>query len=420
MNSRERIIKTINHQQPDRVPLDLGATGQTGISASTLYSLRPALGLEKKPIDICEVFQMLGNVDMDMIETLGVDVIGINNPKNLLGLDQVPRKPWVMPDGTPVNISSDFQWDVDEKGNTYAYPQGDRGVPPSLHMPKGGTFFDNIDRSPKYDENNLQPRKDFKDSFSIFDDPTAGIIEQKSIQLYEETELGIIGNCGGAGFGDAAIMPGPFEKNPTGIRKMDEWLMAHLLFPDYVKEVFEMQKEVALKNLEIYKQAVGNRIQIIWLSGTDFGTQNNEMYSTETFRNLYKPFYKEVNDWVHSNTSWKTFYHSCGSIANLLDDFVEMGVDIINPVQCSAKGMEASYLKEKYTGKLVFWGGGVDTQHTLPFGTPEEVRKEVLSRLEIFSQGGGYVFNTIHNIVAQTPIDNIIAMFNAYREFNQR
>ena len=178
-----------------------------------------------------------------------------------------------------------------------------------------------------------------------------------------------------------------------------------------------MQLEVALKNLQIYKEAVGNKIQIVMVSGTDFGTQNGSFISPEMYRDIYKPYHKKINDWIHENTDWKTFYHSCGAISNLLDDFVDAGIDIINPVQCSAAGMDAKALKEKYKGKLVFWGGGVDTQHTLPFGTKEAVVEEVKERMGILGEGGGYVFNTIHNVVANTPIDNLKAMYETVQKY---
>ena len=215
------------------------------------------------------------------------------------------------------------------------------------------------------------------------------------------------------------MLPGLCEKNPKGIRSMDDWLMAHILYPEYVKAVFEMQTQVMLKNLEIYRQAVGDRIQVVWISGTDFGTQNCEFISPEIFRDIYKPFYRRINDWVHQHTSWKTFYHTCGSIYNILPDIIEMGVDILNPVQVSAANMDAQRLKDEFGKKIVFWGGGVDTQKTLPYGTPEEVYAQVQERLKIFGKGGGYVFGSIHNIVAKTPIENIIAMIKAVKEYRK-
>ena len=420
MTSRQRILETINHRQPDRVPVDLGATGQTGMNASTLYRLRKALGLEEHPIEISEIFQLLGKVDPDMMQYAGADVIGLNNPSNMFGVPDGPLKPFRMPDGTPTLIAQGNEYDVAEDGSVYMYPQGNRSVGPSGHTPAGGSFFDNINRAPEFDEDDLTPAEDFKDDFGILDDATARYLEDKSKALYEGTDYAIIGNLGGAGLGDSAMVPGPHVLAPKGIRKFDDWLMAHMLYPEYIQEVFEMQTQTMLKNLEIYRQAVGDRIQIVWISGTDFGTQNGEFFRPEVFRELYKPYYQRINDWVHQNTPWKTFYHCCGSIVNYLDDFVEMGVDILNPVQLSARGMDAHMLKEKYGDKLVFWGGGVDTQQTLPFGTPEQVRQQVKERLDILSKGGGYVFAPIHNVVAKTPVENLIAMYEAVKEFNNR
>lgn len=418
MTSRERLIKTLNHQQPDRVPLDLGGTSQTGISASALYQLRKALGLEEKPILVHEPSQILGMVDNDVLKKLGADVIGLWNPYTFMGFKNEKWKPWKMPDGTPTLMSGNFEYDVDENGVTYCYPQGDRSARPSMKLPAGGHFFDNIDRSGDFDEDDLDPRRDYAEDFKVFDDETAKYFEKESKRLYEETDYGIVGMCGGAGFGDVSMLPGAHLKNPIGIRKMEDWLVAHILYPDYILEVFEMQAEVALKNLEIYKQAVNDRVQVVWISGTDFGTQNFEFMSPDNYRKFYKPFQKRVNDWVHKNTNWKTFYHTCGSIVNLLDDMVDAGIDILNPVQCSAAGMNPEMLKEKYGNKLVFWGGGVDTQQVLPFGTPEEVRVQVRERLEIFSKGGGFIFNTIHNIVGKTPVENLLAMYETVVEFN--
>lgn len=418
MNSRERLIKALNHQEPDRVPLDLGGTSQTGISASTLYQLRKALGLGEKPILVHEPSQILGMVEEDVLKKLGADIIGLWNPYTFMGYKNENWKPWAMPDGTPTLMSGNFEYSMDEKGDTYVYPQGDRSARPSMKMPDGGYFFDNIDRSGGFDEDALDSRKDFAEDFQVFDDETAKYLEREAKRLYEETEYGIVGMCGGGGFGDVSMIPGPNIKNPAGIRKMEDWLVAHILYPDYILEIFELQMEVALKNLKIYKQAVGDRIQVIWISGTDFGTQNSEFMSPETYRKFYKPYQKKINDWVHENTNWKTFYHSCGSLVRLLDDMVEAGIDILNPVQCSAAGMDPKMLKEKYGQKLVFWGGGVDTQQVLPFGTPEEVKAQVKERLEIFSKGGGFVFNTIHNIVAKTPVENLLAMYETVKDYN--
>lgn len=419
MNSRERVLAAINHQQPDRVPIDFGATGQTGISVCAEYRLREYLGLPQHDLDVFEIIQMLGVVDEDLRRMMKSDVIGMNHPEDSMGVyPNGKKKRFIMPDGTPTLINEGNEFDILPNGARQLYPQGDRTAPPSAYMPEGGYFFDIIDRAEEYDEDNLTPREDFKDFFSVMSDETAKYYERESKRLYEETDYAIIGNLAGAGYGDPGALPAPFEKHPKGIRKFDEWIMAQIMYPEYVQEVFEMQTEFMLKNLEIYKQACGDRIQICWISGTDFGTQNSEIMSADMFRELYKPYYKRVCDWIHKNTNWKTYAHTCGCLVRLLDDIVDMGLDIINPVQLSAAGMDPHMLKEKYGDKLVFWGGGVDTQTTLPRGNPEEVAAQVIERLDILSKGGGYVFNTIHNIVGDTKPENIWAAFSAVHKYN--
>ncbi|HIV25737.1 MAG TPA: methyltransferase [Candidatus Scatomonas pullistercoris] len=415
MTGRERLIATLNHQQPDRTVIDLGGTSQTGINASTLYRFRKALGLPEKPIKITEPGQLLGEVDYDVINAVGADVIGLLNPVNFFGYKNENWKPWQMDDGTPVLMGGGFEYDEDEKGTKYVYPQGDRSAEYSCMIPKGGSFFDSVPREKfdfDLDEEDLTPLEDFKEDFSVVDDETAKYWEQKSYELYNNTDLGVVGMLGGGALGDAAVIPGPAVKHPRGIRRVDDWLMAHAMYPDYIKAVFRYQTDVMLKNLEIYKQAVGERIQVVWISGTDFGNQRGPMISLSTFRELYKPFYKEICDWVHQNTGWKTFFHTCGAIYDFLDDFAEMGLDCLNPLQLSANGMDPVKIKENYGDKFTFWGGGVDTQHVLPFGTPDEVRAQVRERIDILGKGGGYVFNTIHNIVAGVPAENLMAMYD--------
>ena len=142
--------------------------------------------------------------------------------------------------------------------------------------------------------------------------------------------------------------------------------------------------------------------------------------SLDSYREFYKPYYQKINGWIHEHTNWKTFYHTCGAISTFLQDFYESGIDILNPVQLSAKGMDGKTLKQEWGDKFVFWGGGVDTQNTLPFGTPEEVYKEVSERIELFAKGGGFVFNTTHNIQSATNAENILAMFQAINDYKKK
>jgi uroporphyrinogen-III decarboxylase len=416
MTSRERVIAALNHRDPDRVPVDFGATGQTGISASALYRLREALGLPQKPVTIIEPFQMLGEVDGELRDRLHADVVGIWNPKNMLGVPNEGWKPWTMSDGTPVLMPGGFAFRTEADGSTVVFPQGDSRAAPSLRLPAGGFFFDNIDRAPPWREENLDARRDFKDLFGAYTDEDARYLEKKSKRLFEETDCALFMNFGGGGFGDAAVIPGPWEKAPRGIRRLDEWYEAHVLHPQYIHDLFGMQAEIALKNLAMLREALGDRAQLINISGTDFGSQAGEIISPAMYRAFYKPYHQRLNDWVHENTPWKTQFHCCGSIVRLLDDFIDAGVDVLNPVQCSAAGMDPETLKSRFGKRIVFWGGGVDTQRTLPFGTPAEVGEEVRERIRIFSRGGGYVFNTIHNILARTPVENIRALLEAVEE----
>jgi uroporphyrinogen-III decarboxylase len=226
-----------------------------------------------------------------------------------------------------------------------------------------------------------------------------------------------VANFGGMAFGDIALVPAPWLKHPKGIRDVEEWYVSTVTRFDYVYEVFNRQCEIALKNLAKFYEAVGDRITVVFMTGADFGTQNGPFIGPAAYRKLYQPFHRRLNDFVHQHTPWKTFIHSCGSIVALMPDMLDAGFDIFNPVQCSAAGMNPQLLKEKFGGKITFWGGGIDTQRTLPFGTPEEIRAEVRRRIETFGRGGGFVFNTVHNVQSGTPIENLLALYDAVREF---
>jgi uroporphyrinogen-III decarboxylase len=217
----------------------------------------------------------------------------------------------------------------------------------------------------------------------------------------------------GTAFGDIALVPAPFLKHPKGVRDVAEWYMTTAARPDYVRRIFEGQCEIALKNLETLIGILGDRVQVAMVTGTDFGTQRGPFISTKAYRELFKPFHIRVNELIHRRSKWKTFIHSCGSVWDLIPDFIEAGFDVLNPVQCSAAKMGARELKREFGRRFVFWGGGVDTQKTLPFGTPEEVYREVRERIEVFNEGGGFVFNTVHNIQGNTPIENVLSMFKA-------
>jgi hypothetical protein len=290
------------------------------------------------------------------------------------------------------------------------YPEGDRSVPPSGRMPKGGFYFDTIVRQEPIDDDHLDVADNLEEFTPIGDDELQDFACRADL-LFRETDKAVMANFGGTAFGDIALVPAPFLKRPRGIRDVAEWYMSTLSRYDYVYEVFRRQCEIALANLERIYGAVGDRVTAVFITGTDFGTQSGPFINPVNYRKLYQPFHRRVNDWVHQHTPWKTFIHSCGSVVALVDDFIDAGFDILNPVQCSAVGMDPQTLKDRFGAKLTFWGGGVDTQKTLPFGTPDEVRREVRQRLEIFGRGGGFVFNPVHNVQARTPAENLVALY---------
>ena len=301
-------------------------------------------------------------------------------------------------------------------GDIVQYPKGDRSARPSGRMPQGGYYFDSIVRQEPIDESKLDAAEWVAQTYSLYTEEELRFIEETSKFWYEGSEYGLLGNFWGAGFGDIATVPGPAVLDPKGIRDPEEWYVSTLTRKDYVKEIFRLQLELQMKNLERYRQAVGDRIDVVVMSGTDFGSQNGPFLSPAAYREIFKPLHKTMNDWVHAHTSWKTFYHTCGSIVAFLDDFAEAGIDILNPVQISAAGMAPDFLKGSYGETFVFWGGAIDAQHTLAFGSPQQVREEAERNLTVLGKGGGFIFNNVHNIQATVPTENMVALFETVRD----
>jgi hypothetical protein len=359
---------------------------------------------------------MLGEIAPDLQEALGVDAVSLHGTGTMFGFPQAEFKPWQLADGTPVLVPQDFNTQYEPNDDLLQWPGNDRSVPPSGRMPAGGHFFDAIIRQEPLDEAKLDPA-DNTEEFQAVPETELAHYRCLAERLYTTTDKALFCTFGGLTFGDIALVPATFLKRPKGIRDLEEWYVSTVARPDYVKAIFERQSAVAIENLERLHAAVGDKVAVIQTNGTDFGTQNGPFLSQATYRRLFLPYQQRVNGWIHRHTPWKTLMHCCGGIAPLLDAIVEAEFDILNPVQCSANGMDPRALKKNYGDKLVFWGGGVDTQQTLPFGTPRQVWDEVRERIEILGQGGGFVFCTIHNVQANTPVENLLAMFEAVREF---
>lgn len=416
MTSRERLRAAVGHRQPDRIPLDFGCTSVSGMHATCVAALREHFGLERRPVKMHHPYGGLGILEEDLLEALGVDTIGVFPRGTSFGFPNENWKEVRMPWGQTVLVGGRYEVSEDTNGDLLIYPQGDRSAPPSARMPVGGFFFDTIIRQEPLEEEALDPADNCEEFAPLSPEDLAYLAAQ--VERVAASGRAAVATISGTGFGDISQVPAPFLARPRGIRDITEWYISLATRPAYVQAVFERQCEFALARLAQALPVLGDAVDVLYVCGTDFGTQASQFCSLETFDRLWAPYYRRVNDWIHAHTQWKTFKHSCGAVEPLLSRFIDLGFDILNPVQCSAAGMDPRAIKRAYGDRLTFWGGGVNTQRTLPFGTPEEVRAEVLERCEIFAPGGGFVFNAIHNVQANTPVANILAMVDAVKEFN--
>jgi hypothetical protein len=420
LTSRERVLAACAHREPDRLPVDFGGGFQTGIHVSVVYRLRQHLGLDRPgtPVKVVNISQMLGEIAPDLRMALGVDTASLHGTGSLFGIKAADFKEWRMADSTPVLVPGGFNTCHEANGDLLQWPRNDRTVGPSGRMPAGGFFFDAIIRQEPIDEDALKPEDNTEEFQPVAEDEIEHY-HRLADHLYLSTDQALFLSFPGLSFGDIAQVPAPFLPRPRGIRDIEEWYLAIVTRQDFMKAVFERQTEVAIGNLERLHRVVGDRAAVIQTNGTDFGTQAGPFLSEKSYRELYLPYQQRLNGWIHRHTPWKTFMHCDGGILPLLPAIIEAGFDILNPVQWTAKGMDSAALKRDFGRELVFWGAGVDTQKTLPFGTPAEVRDEVRRQIETFAPGGGFVFCTVHNIQAGTPIENVLAMFEVVREFRR-
>ncbi|HJN15648.1 MAG TPA: uroporphyrinogen decarboxylase family protein [Armatimonadota bacterium] len=405
MTSRERVLMALNHSEPDRVPLDMGGSFVTGIAATALHHLRRHLGLEDRPVKVYDAFQMLGEVEMDVVNRLQLDCLPVHPSSLTMGLKWRDWKPWTLMDGTEVLIMGDFDVSVTGEGDWLFHQGGDPSNPPVCRMPKDGYYFDTIG----YGDFNMDweppPLDELTKSWgdrTVSDEELQFLVDQADRNRTTD-KASVLGAWPYLGLDYIGSLT-------------DFWALLGR-DPGYVKALFAASTEWALVNLKRLWDALGDKIDVICVTGLDFGTQRTEYFDPNTFIDVYEPFLRQQFQWVKQNTSWKSFEHCDGSITNLIPHMVEYGLDALNPLQTSAAGMDPAWLKETFGDRLSFWGGGTETQSTLPFGTPEEVREEVRERIRILAPGGGFVFNPIHNIQPNTPAENIAAAYEAAREF---
>ena len=413
-SSLENFIATINHRQPEKIVIDFGSTAVTGIHVVVVEKLREYYGLEKRPVKVTEPYQMLGEIDDELINAMGIDVIGLYGEKNMFG---IANKDWKLHKtfwGQEVLFPGEFNYTYNSNGDIMIHAEGDTSVPPSAMMPKTGYFFDALNRQEPVDDSRLKV-EDNLEEFTRLKDHDIKYWKGQA-QSVENSGKGVMASLGGTALGDIALVPGLNLKHPKGIRGVEEWYISTLIREDLIKEIYDRETDIALENLSEIYEVVGDTINTVFICGTDFGTQNSTFCSPESYSRVWLPYYKKVNDWIHANTGWKTFKHSCGAVEPLIDLFIESGFDILNPVQINASGMDPKELKRKYGDRIVFWGGGVDTQGVFAFGTPAQVKEQVKREVSILNENGGFVFNTVHNIQANVPFENVVAMLEALKE----
>jgi hypothetical protein len=408
MNSRERVLKAINFQEADRVPIDLGGLKASGIAVETYGRLSRQLGFGKTP-RVADTPGMVAVVEEEVRKRFSVDVmpVDITMIPGLSAPDSqwVPRRLFSGTDvlflpGTRIQEEADGSWVL----------LGKDGRPGPFRMPKDGYYFDDV----SFNRGNAIDPAKFHPVDNITDEALKQI-DAYSSQLYQGTDYALLGWGGGVCFLGLSIITDPRSNVTMGMP--DQWMMMLLTEKETCHEMMDRSVEASIKCLAQLHQAVGGRCFAWGIASDDSGTQRGEFIKPSLWAEMMKPHYGKLCDWVHKNTPWKTFLHSCGSIYHLIPHFIEAGIDILNPVQTSAANMDPARLKNEFGRKIVFWGGGCDTQSVLGGATPAEIREHVRERLEIFAPGGGYVFNQVHNIQRNVPTENVVAMLDAAREF---
>lgn len=394
MTSRERVLAAIDHREPDRLPVDLGGMRSTGIMALAYARLKEHLGLEGGNIYVYDPGQQLALVEETVLRRYDVDVVPLD-----LGLLK-GWQPWLLPDGTPARLVADFELEPDGEGGWYRVVEGRR----ISHKPASSYYFDTI-YHPLAQAQTVEDIEGY--DLEEVSDEDLRLLEEEGKRLFRETDYAVMGAFGGA-----------FLESGQALRGWDQFLVDIAINRALAEAILDKVLERSLRNVRRYLDAVGDCIQLIQMGG-DLGTQAGPQIRPEWYYELIQPRQKQLWDEIHRLSECKVFLHSCGGIYELIPGIIDAGCDVLNPVQTSARGMDAERLKKEFGDRITFWGGGCDTQTVLPFASPEEVYEHVTERIGIFSPGGGFIFCQVHNIQAGTPPENIEAMYQAVRDHGE-
>jgi len=407
MNSRERVLAAVNFRKPDRIPIDLGAIRASGINAVVYDELKKRMGIDS-PTKIHDTMQILAEVELDMLRHIHADVVPLDAfDATWSGQPASAGTQRQLFCGLDVQFPPDARITVEDDGGWALHDAANKVF---ARMPNQGLYFDFT--RPTMADTRIDPNA-FRPSATVADEQLDAMA-QRGRYLYEETDLAILG------WGACLSVLGMSALLAENITQgsLDSWLVMLMTEKETAHDMMGRWVDAVIARIELFHQAVGDYCFAWGVGSDDAGTQRGELISPDLFAEMIKPHYRRLCDWVHTNTNWKTCLHSCGSIYNYIPEWIEAGIDILNPVQISAANMEPERLMSQFGGQIVFWGGGCDTQQILPHGTPDEVAAHVRHNLEIFGSGdGGYVFTQVHNIQQDVPVENVEAMLDAAHRF---
>lgn len=378
MSSRDRVLQTLNHQEPDRVPFDLGGTGLTTMHVTAYHNLRRHLGFPRVEPRVAFVAEQLALIDEDVAQRLQTDV-----------------RP-VLP-GTPFN----FEYVFRDQGRYEAYTD-EWGI--GWRKPKEGGFYYDMYHHPLAEAKSLEELEAYP-----FPDPLdhgrfASLREQAESAAAKEKAIVLAGPCAG------------IAEVYSWLRGYERYFLDLGLRPDFATLLLDRLVAFKCAYWERALDEVGDLVDIV-VEADDLAGQESLLMSPETYRTLIKPHHQRLFTFIKDQASVRVFFHSCGAARPLIEDFIQAGIDILNPVQISAEGMDPDKLKEDFGQELVFWGGGVDTQRVLCDGGQEDVRQDVRRNIEALAPGGGFVFAAVHDIQADVPPENVMAMWDAWKAY---
>jgi uroporphyrinogen-III decarboxylase len=409
MTSRERVLRAVNFQPTDRVPIDLGAMKASGITVRAYNELKTRLGIHT-PTRIWDPRLMIASVEQEVLQRFQVDVVPLDVSSAVQdGRPDSEWKPRILYEGAEGLLPPDVDVSLDSEGRWALLDA--QGNATSFRMPRGGYYFDDI----AFDRPGMRIDPAAFRPVTGFSDEQLRALEARGKFVHENTDYAMLGWGGGVCFLGLSLITDRLNNITMGLPS--EWMVMLMTEKDTCHEMMDRSVKASIQCFKQLHDAVGDTCFAWGIASDDSGTQRSEFVSPELWAEMIKPHYARLCAWVHRNTKWKTYLHCCGSIYRLIPHMIEAGIDILNPIQTSAANMEPERLKAEFGGKIVFWGGGCDTQRVLPTATTEEIREHVRERLAIFKPGGGYVFNQVHNIQTNVPAENIIAMLEAAYDF---